>query len=205
MMDHKQAYIRKDERRAMIAEAARALILENGYAALRTRDVAARVGINISTLHFHVPTKAALIELVAATTRDSFLAQLPLPPDPAQPARAQLRAEAQAYHDSLRDHPEQAACFAQLGQIAGTEPAVAAMLDAFAQGWCQRYVEILAIGRAQGVFRADLAPLPGALAITGALTAFGPRGPDGLMMFWPVFDEIERGFLARPHNEGERP
>lgn len=203
MDGEKQAYLRKDERRAMIAEAARALILESGLAALRTRDVAARVGINISTLHFHVPSKAALVVLVAETTRDSFLSLLPPAPDPAQPARAQLRAEAQAYHDSLRDRPELAACFGQLAQLAGTEPEVAAMLDAFAQGWCQRYAEILAIGRAQSVFRPDLVPLPAALAITGALTAFGPRGTGGLAMFWPVFDEIERGFLARPDREGE--
>lgn len=186
----------------MIAEAARALILESGLAGLRTRDVAGRVGINISTLHFHVPSKAALIELVAETTRDSFLALLPPAPDPARPARAQLRAEARAYHDSLRDRPDLAACFAQLAQSAGTEPKIAAMLEVFAQGWCQRYAEILAIGRAQGVFRADLSPLPAALAITGALTAFGPRGPSGLTMFWPVFDEIERGFLIRPDSEG---
>ena len=94
---------------------------------------------------------------------------------------------------------------AQLRQIAGTEPEIAAKLEDFAQGWCQRHIEILAIGRAQGVFRADLAPLPAALALTGALTAFAPRGPGGLAMFWPVFDEIERGFLAfgRPQEEGQ--
>nr|WP_321524826.1 TetR family transcriptional regulator [uncultured Cohaesibacter sp.] len=203
MCNQKQSYLRKDERRAMIAEAAQALILESGYAALRTRDVAARVGINISTLHFHVPTKAALIALVAEATRDSFFALLPPAPDPARPARAQLRAEAQAYHDSLCNRPELAACHIQLRQVAGTEPEVADMLDTFEQGWCQRYAEILAIGRMQGVFRPDLTPLPAALAISGALMAFGLRGPDGLAMFWPVFNEIERGFLATHPNEGE--
>ncbi|SOC19728.1 TetR/AcrR family transcriptional regulator [Rhodobacter maris] len=203
MMEQKHPYLRKDERRAMIAEAARGLILEKGYAALRTRDVASRVGINPSTLHFHVPTKASLVALVAETTRESFLALLPPAPDPARPALVQLRAETTAYHDSLRDHPELAACFAQLRQIAGTEPEVAELLDTFTQAWCQRYVEILTIGLTQGVFRADLKPLPAALALTGALTAFGPRAPDGLAMFWPVFDEIERGFLAAPPHRGE--
>lgn len=204
MENNKQTYLRKDERLAMIAEAARSLILENGYAALRTRDVAARVGINISTLHFHVPTKAALIMLVAETTRDSFLALLPSAPDPSRPARAQLRAEAQAYHDSLRDLPQLAACHTQLRQITGIEPQVADLLDAFAHGWCQRYAEILAIGQAQGVFRPGLVPFPAALAITGALTAFGLRRPDGLAMFWPVFDEIEGGFLATLPYAGQR-
>ncbi|OAI26438.1 TetR family transcriptional regulator [Methylosinus sp. R-45379] len=194
--DQKQSYIRKDERRTMIAEAARALILENGYAALRTRDVAARVGINISTLHFHVPNKAALVVLVAETTRDDFLRKLPPPPDAERPAGAQLRAEAQAYHDSLRDSPELAACLAQLRQVGRSEPEVAAMIDSFTQEWCRRYAEIITIGQQQGAFRSDLTALPAALVITGALTAFGARGPHDLEMFWPVFDELERGFLA---------
>lgn len=43
MGDDKHPYLRKDDRREMIAQAARAVILENGYAALRTLDVAARV------------------------------------------------------------------------------------------------------------------------------------------------------------------
>lgn len=201
MDDLKHAYRRKDDRRAMIAEAARALIVENGYAALRTRDVAARAGINISTLHFHIANKAALMTLVAETTRDAFLELLPPAPEPAQSAREQLRAEVRAYFLSLRDRPELAACFSQLMQLVGTEPEIATRIDAFSQGWCQRYAEILAIGRAQGVFRADLDPLAAALAMTGALTAFAPRAPKGLAMFWPVFDELERGLLALPNKE----
>ncbi|MBK1650339.1 TetR/AcrR family transcriptional regulator [Rhabdochromatium marinum] len=196
-----QQYIRKDDRREMIAEAARALILEKGYAALRTRSVAERVGINISTLHFHVPNKTALVRLVAETSRDAFLALLPPGPDAERPALAQLRAEVRAYHDSLRDRPELAACFGQLTQVATAEPEVAEILDAFTQDWCRRYAEILAIGRSQGVFRATVQPLPAALMITGALASFGPRGPKGLAMFWPVVDEIERSLLVPESRE----
>ena len=201
MDSQKHSYCRKDDRRAMIAEAARALIVEKGYASLRTRDVAARVGINISTLHFHVANKAALLQLVAETTRDAFLELLPPAPDPGQPAREQLRAQMRAYFLSLRERPELAACFSQLMQLVGTEPEIATQIDSFSQGWCQRYVEILAIGRTQGVFRADLDPLAAALALTGAMTAFAPRGPKGLAMFWPVFDELERGFMTSPSRE----
>ena len=60
---------------AAIAAAARALIAERGFEGLRTRDIADRVGINIATLHYHVPTKEALIELVAQSMRDDFIAQ----------------------------------------------------------------------------------------------------------------------------------
>jgi AcrR family transcriptional regulator len=192
-----QHYLREDARRGMIAAAAIALILEKGAAALRTRDVAARVGINISTLHFHVATKSDLLRLVAETVRDAFLALLPPAPGPDRPAAAQLRAEVQAYHDSLRDRPELASCFAQLAQIAASEPEIGALIAAFTRDWCGRFVQILTLGRAEGAFRADLEPLPAALMITGALSAFGPRGPAGLALFWPVFTEIERGLLPR--------
>src|SRR5688572_22910542 len=64
-----------DDRRAAIARAARDLIVEKGVEGLRTRDIADRVGINIATLHYHVPTKEALFGLVAASIRAEFVAQ----------------------------------------------------------------------------------------------------------------------------------
>ena len=64
-----------DVRRPAIAAAARALIAERGFEGLRTRDIAERVGINVATLHYHVPSKEALIGLVAQSMRDDFIAQ----------------------------------------------------------------------------------------------------------------------------------
>ena len=64
-----------DDRRQAIAAAARAIIVEKGLEGLRTRDIAERVGINIATLHYHVPTKEALIALVAESLRNDFRAQ----------------------------------------------------------------------------------------------------------------------------------
>lgn len=191
-----QPYVRKDERREMIADAARLLIAQKGLAALRTREVAERVGINISTLHFHVPSKAALLMLVAETSRDAFLALLPPEPSPERDALAQLREEVWAFHDSLRARPELAGCFAQLSQLAESDPEIAVTLEDFTRGWAGRYAAIIGIGRDQGVFRADVDPYPAALMATGALTAFAPRGPEGMALFWPVYEEIERSLLA---------
>jgi len=64
-----------DDRRDAIARAARALIVEKGVEGLRTRDIAERVGINIATLHYHVPSKEALIELVAESLQTFFRGQ----------------------------------------------------------------------------------------------------------------------------------
>ena len=57
-------------RRREIAAAARSLVAERGFEGLRTRDIADRVGINVATLHYHVPSKDALIELLAESLRD---------------------------------------------------------------------------------------------------------------------------------------
>src|SRR6188474_886097 len=64
-----------DIRRPAIAAAARALIAERGFEGLRTRDIAERVGINVATLHYHVPTKEALIEIVAESLQLFFRGQ----------------------------------------------------------------------------------------------------------------------------------
>ena len=54
-----------ERRRYDLLEAAYTLIGEKGLAGLRTRDIAARAGVNISTLHYHFGTKEALlVELV---------------------------------------------------------------------------------------------------------------------------------------------
>src|SRR3954470_10696985 len=59
--DSDPASATRDDRRAELVEAAYQLIAEKGIEGLRTRDVAARVGINISTLHYHFDTKEKLI------------------------------------------------------------------------------------------------------------------------------------------------
>ena len=82
-----------DERRLAIAHAARALIVEKGLEGLRTRDIAERVGINIATLHYHVPTKEALVTLVAASLRDDFKAQALRHPKAGLNAADQLQQE----------------------------------------------------------------------------------------------------------------
>ncbi|GLZ78757.1 hypothetical protein Afil01_35640 [Actinorhabdospora filicis] len=59
-------------RRAQLIEAAHDLIVAHGIAGLRTRAVAAAVGIDHSTLHHHFPTKADLIEAVADRALAAF-------------------------------------------------------------------------------------------------------------------------------------
>lgn len=57
-----------DDRRAEIAAAARGLIVEKGLEGLRARDIAERVGINIATLHYHVPSRSCSTTTSSPTT-----------------------------------------------------------------------------------------------------------------------------------------
>lgn len=53
-----------EDRRAELVRATYELIAENGLEELRTRDIAAKVGINIATLHYYFDTKEALVAAV---------------------------------------------------------------------------------------------------------------------------------------------
>jgi TetR/AcrR family transcriptional regulator, regulator of cefoperazone and chloramphenicol sensitivity len=56
--------VRADERRRSLIEAAYRIIAEQGLKGLRTRAVAAQVGLTHATLHYYFPTKEALIQAV---------------------------------------------------------------------------------------------------------------------------------------------
>ncbi len=154
-----------------IALAARALTAERGFEGLRTRDIAARVGINVATLHYHVPTKEALIELVARSLRDDFVAQNKARPRDGLPALEQLRLEFLDFRETLVDRPELFVVMTELTERARRDEKVRAVVGpmlAFAHGELAR---ILALGRAEGAFRADLDPEAGALMIFGTMIA----------------------------------
>jgi AcrR family transcriptional regulator len=69
------------DRRGELVRAAYHLIAQKGLEGLRTRDIAAEVGINVSTLHYHFDTKEALIAGVVEYVAYLFKTlHAPLPP-----------------------------------------------------------------------------------------------------------------------------
>ena len=60
------------ERQEALVQAAYDLLAERGFEGLRTRDVAAKVGVNIATLHYYYPTKEKLIRGVVAYAMERF-------------------------------------------------------------------------------------------------------------------------------------
>ena len=57
--------LKPDERRRLIVEAAFKALAQEGFEGLRTRDIAASVGINSATLHHYFQTKQDLIDAIA--------------------------------------------------------------------------------------------------------------------------------------------
>src|SRR5260370_20987092 len=67
---------RKEDRQQALVLAEFNQIAERGFEGLRTREVAAGVGLNIATLHYYFPTKEALIRGVVAHAMDRFRSTL---------------------------------------------------------------------------------------------------------------------------------
>lgn len=186
MTEEAPKYLSTDERRREIAAAARALILEKGFEGLRTREIAARVGINIATLHYHVPTKDALIELVGQSLRDDFRKHDESIARRVRGPLDQLRALIDDYKDVMTNRPELLQLLDAMGHRAAIDPKTAAIMGDMRRHWHGQFVAALAAGRDQGEFRADLDPDAAAHMIIGALVSFQYK-PKHLL---PLFDRV---------------
>jgi len=181
-----------DHRRIEIAAAARALIAERGFEGLRTRDIAEQVGINIATLHYHVPSKEALVELVAQSLRDEFKAQHMRRSRDGLSALEVLRLEFSDFRETLAKGGETFIVLSELSERARRDPRIAAVMQPLQTFWHGQIAEILDRGRADGSFRADLdAPAAASIVIGGMIASQRSPG-DRLAFFDRVVAELER-------------
>ena len=83
-----------DERRRSLVQAAFHLIAEGGFEQLRTRDIAARAGVNIATLHYYFARKEDIIQSVVEYLLRQFMtAYLPGSPFEMKTPLEQIRGE----------------------------------------------------------------------------------------------------------------
>jgi AcrR family transcriptional regulator len=165
-----------EERRVAIAKAARALIAEKGMEGLRTRDIAERVGINIATLHYHVPNKEALVALVADSMKHQFRAQSIARPREHLPAVDQLDHEFYDFYEMLTGEPDIICVIGELSERARRDPVVRAAIAPMQSRWRDMVADILRKGRDEGSFRPDIDPAAAASMIIGALVLFRRSG-----------------------------
>ncbi len=123
----------KEDREQALVQAAFNQIAERGFEGLRTREVAAGVGLNIATLHYYFPTKEALIRGVVAHAMDRFRSTLAPHGSPADQLRNHLR----AVRKLLRDEPEVGAVMGELALRSARDPSLARIMAEAYQAWHQ--------------------------------------------------------------------
>lgn len=143
-------------RRQALVLAAFHQIAERGFEGLRTRDVAARAGVNVATLHYHFTTKEALIWAV----RDYISAQFMVLHHPGYRRtgtpleRLRMEFADACYYE--RERPELIAVLQELYLRGRRDPLVQAVLDDIGHHWQGTIEDILRAGVDDGTFRADL-------------------------------------------------
>jgi AcrR family transcriptional regulator len=132
--------------------------------------VAAAAGIDTGTLHYHFPSKQALIQAVVDHLAEDFRAARArsgtLPAD----ALDELRNEILDVAARVRESPEQLLVILELTLRASRDGSVAEVLARMQQDWTDSLTGLLGRGIAQGVFRPDLQPEAAALALRAQLT-----------------------------------
>ncbi len=144
------------ERREEIARAARKLIVEKGMEGLRTRDVAAEVGINISTLHYHIPTKHALIELVAQSMLDDISGYWQEHSDETSSPLELFIQTLSLHWEFNQNYPDMQLLFPALIAMSQRDPKVFQTMAAMRSEWHDQLINLLNQGKDAGVFRENL-------------------------------------------------
>ena len=121
----------KEDRRQALVLAAFNQIAERGFEGLRTREVAAGVGLNIATLHYYFPTKEALIRGVVAHAMERFRSTLAPHGSPADQLRNHLR----AVRTLLRDEPEIGAVMGELALRSSRDRSLARIMRETNDAW----------------------------------------------------------------------
>ena len=186
-----------DDRRSAIALAARQIIAEKGLEGLRTRDIAARVGINIATLHYHVPSKEALVALVAESLRHDFKAQALRHPRDGKTALERLHLEFDDFRETVAEMPELIIILTELVERARRDAAVAAIMLPMRDFWRNQIADIYRLGIADGSFRPDLDPEAAALITTGAFFECWRQTEVSLSLLERTLVELERAFIRK--------
>jgi AcrR family transcriptional regulator len=184
-----------------LVRAAFDLIAERGFEGLRTREVAARAGVTVATLHYYFPTKEHLIRAVMTNAMEQFRrrrARIPSVTDRA--SQTELREVLQARRHQIHETPQLFIVLLELTARASRDPAIKAIMRESDANWRESISGHLSEGVAKGRFREDL-DVPAAAVFLEALT----RGRSMLALVNPdaqldkrVDVEIERWLTGKP-------
>ena len=185
---------RKEDRQEALVRAAFNQIAERGFEGLRTREVAAGVGLNIATLHYYFPTKEALIRGVVAYAMDRFRSTLAPHGSPADQLRNHLR----AVRKLLRDEPEVGAVMGELALRSARDPAMARIMGEAFQAWQRTLRGLLQRAAGDGYLARDLDYDDVAALIMATLTSMTLPSTTSADRTDRAFRQLERWLGLRP-------
>ena len=193
------AAAREDRRRTLIRAAFRE-IAERGFEGLRTREVAAAVGLNIATLHYYFPTKETLIQGVVDHAMERFRTTL----EPHGSPGDQLRNHLRAVRRLLREEPELGAVMAELALRSARDPAIAGIVRETFDAWTRTLRGLLRRAAKEGHLDPALDSDDVAALIVSTLMSLTLPAPSSSARGDQVIRQLER-WLGLSPPETKRP
>jgi AcrR family transcriptional regulator len=147
-----------EAQRQALVRAAYQIIAESGFEGLRTRDVAARAGVNIATLHYYFATKEDLIRGVVELLQEEFAAyRAPgQPPLEEMSPREGLRSELEDVRSQIKTRRDTYIVLFELYMRSLRDPQISGMLRGMDAGWREHLESLLSAGVRAGEFPPDL-------------------------------------------------
>jgi len=157
----------QEKRREELVRAAFNQIAERGFEGLRTREVAAEVGVNIATLHYYFPTKESLIRGVLEHAMGRFRSTLTPHGSPADQLRNHLR----AVRSLLINEPELASVMGELALRSARDKSIASIMTEMYDVWHATMRGLLRRAAKAGDLRPELDSDGVAAVVVATLTA----------------------------------
>lgn len=143
-------------RRHALVAVAFDVIATKGFEGLRVREVAARAGVNIATLHYYFPSKELLVRGVVEHLVEHFRALAVVESAESGTALERLQSQLINLEYRLKTAPEAYVVLMEMQLRAVRDPVVNALLQETSVGWRAHVKRILQDGVQEGAFRADL-------------------------------------------------
>jgi len=163
------------ERQEELVRAAYDLLADRGFEGLRTRDVAAKVGVNIATLHYYFPTKEKLIRGVVGYAMGQFRSTL----TPAGAPGEQLRAHFAGLRRLAREEPALFTVMGELAMRAHRDRAIGAIVREVDKTWQAMLAALLRHAAKERAIATEANPDELAALIVATLKGAFILPPDG--------------------------
>ncbi|HYS01911.1 MAG TPA: TetR/AcrR family transcriptional regulator [Candidatus Eisenbacteria bacterium] len=178
----------KADRRQELVLATFNQIAARGFEGLRTREVAAEVGLNIATLHYYFPSKEALIRGVVDEAMRRFRSTLEPHGSPADQLRTHLRAVRQL----LRTDPKLRAVMGELALRSARDQSIARIMRETNDAWHKTLRGLLRRSAKEGHLRPELDSDDVAALIVAALTSMTLPTVSSAARIDQTFRQLER-------------